>query len=217
MSKNALINRFAIITSMLVLIMVIAFCAPLRIHAAASDNFHVKISYDVENYNDEDSIPPTPNEIINAFCVKLFFIEQAFESRSSDFLLKVFDQFPDKDYLVLTQPHSFIENSLLEKFIKINKKVDSLFGEILFIIHRESLMISLLNVSFATEKDLEDSSSILVPQFGQKALSPISIPQLGQSILGSSIIISEPQLGQFSKSPFTSNPQLLHVTNQSPD
>ena len=112
----------------------------------------------LENYNDENAIPPTPNEIINAFCVKLFFIEQAFESRSSDFLLKVFDQFPDKDYLVLTQPHSFIENSLLENFIKINKKVDSLFGEILFIIHRESLMISLLNVNFASEKDLEEAS-----------------------------------------------------------
>ena len=123
----------------------------------------------LENYNDENDIPPTPNEIINAFCVKLFFIEQAFESRSSDFLLKVFDQFPDKDYLVLTQPHSFIENSLLEKFIKINKKVDSLFGEILFIIHRESLMISLLNVNFATEKDLEEASYLFEDLGPQRA------------------------------------------------
>ena len=123
----------------------------------------------LENFNDENGIPPTPNEIINAFCVKLFFIEQAFESRSSDFLLKVFDQFPDKDYLVLTQPHSFIENSLLEKFIKINKKVDSLFGEILFIIHRESLMISLLNVNFATEKDLEEASYLFEDLGPQRA------------------------------------------------
>ena len=123
----------------------------------------------LENYNDENAIPPTPNEIINAFCVKLFFIEQAFESRSSDFLLKVFDQFPDKDYLVLTQPHSFIENSLLENFIKINKKVDSLFGEILFIIHRESLMISLLNVNFATEKDLEEASYLFEDLGPQRA------------------------------------------------
>ena len=123
----------------------------------------------LENYNDENEIPPTPNEIINAFCVKLFFIEQAFESRSSDFLLKVFDQFPDKDYLVLTQPHSFIENSLLENFIKISKKVDSLFGEILFIIHRESLMISLLNVNFATEKDLEEASYLFEDLGPQRA------------------------------------------------
>jgi len=135
----------------------------------ASKASYEKYKEILENYNDEDSIPPTPNEIINAFCVKLFFIEQAFESRSSDFLLKVFDQFPDKDYLVLTQPHSFIENSLLEKFIKINKKVDSLFGEILFIIHRESLMISLLNVSFATEKDLEESSYLFEDLGPQRA------------------------------------------------
>ena len=56
-----------------------------------------RMGISVENYNDENDIPPTPNEVINAFCVKLFFIEQAFESRSSDFLLKVFDQFPDHD------------------------------------------------------------------------------------------------------------------------
>ena len=135
----------------------------------ASQASYEKYKEILENYNDENAIPPTPNEIINAFCVKLFFIEQAFESRSSDFLLKVFDQFPDKDYLVLTQPHSFIENSLLENFIKINKKVDSLFGEILFIIHRESLMISLLNVNFATEKDLEEASYLFEDLGPQRA------------------------------------------------
>ena len=135
----------------------------------ASQASYEKYKEILETYNDENAIPPTPNEIINAFCVKLFFIEQAFESRSSDFLLKVFDQFPDKDYLVLTQPHSFIENSLLENFIKINKKVDSFFGEILFIIHRESLMISLLNVNFATEKDLEEASYLFEDLGPQRA------------------------------------------------
>ncbi len=122
----------------------------------------------LDNYTDENAIPPTPDEVINAFCVKLFFIEQAFESRSSDFLLKVFDQFPDKDYLVLTQPHSFIENSLLEQFIKIDKKVDSLFGEVLYIIHRESLMISLLKVDFANEDDLK-KSTYLFEQLNDKS------------------------------------------------
>ncbi len=122
----------------------------------------------LDEYNDENSLPPCPNEVINAFCVKLFFIEQAFESRSSDFLLQAFDQFPDKDYLVLTQPHSFIENSLLEKFIKIEKKVDSLFGEVLYIIHRESLMISLLSVNFATEEDLK-ASNYLFDDLGNEA------------------------------------------------
>ena len=47
----------------------------------------------LDSYTYENAIPPTPDEVINAFCIKLFFIEQAFESLSSDFLLKVFDQF----------------------------------------------------------------------------------------------------------------------------
>ena len=47
----------------------------------------------LDSYTYENAIPPTPDEVINDFCVKLFFIEQAFESLSSDFLLKVFDQF----------------------------------------------------------------------------------------------------------------------------
>ena len=134
-----------------------------------SEESYKKYENYLKDYNDESATPPTPNEIINAFCVKLFFIEQAFESRSSDFLLQVFDQFPDKDYLVLTQPHSFIENSLLENFIKINKKVDSLFGEVLFIIHRESLMISLLNVNFATEDDLREASYLFEDLGPQRA------------------------------------------------
>ncbi|MCQ2817206.1 MAG: DUF4821 domain-containing protein, partial [archaeon] len=121
-----------------------------------SDALMEKYKNILDTYTDENAIPPTPNEVQNAFCVKLFFIEQAFESRSSDFLMQAFDLFPDKDYLVLTQPHSFIENSLLENFIKIEKKVDSLFGEVLYIIHRESLMISLLKVDYATEADLKN-------------------------------------------------------------
>lgn len=55
MRKNALINGYTIIVFMLFMIMVIAFCVPLQIHADTTDNFHVKISYDVEEKNDEDT------------------------------------------------------------------------------------------------------------------------------------------------------------------
>jgi hypothetical protein len=115
----------------------------------------------LENYTDLNALPPFPEEVLNAFCVKLFFIEQAFESRSTDFLLKAFDCFPEKDYMVITQPHHFTENALLEPFIKISKKVDSLFPEILYILHRESLLISLMQASFSTIEDLENSIFLL--------------------------------------------------------
>ena len=129
----------------------------IKANLEESEKNYEKYQSYLENYSDENEIPPTPNEVLNAFCVKLFFIEQAFESRSSDFLIQAFDLFPKKDYLVITQPHLFIENSLLENFIKVGKKVDSLFGEVLYVLHRESLMISLLTVNYATEKDLENS------------------------------------------------------------
>ena len=127
----------------------------------SSDQAYEKYSYLLQNYENENEIPPTPAEVLNAFCVKLFFIEQAFESRSSDFLIQAFDSFPDKDYMIITQPHSFFENSLLANFIKVEKKLDSLFGEVLYILHRESLMVSLLRVDFAKEEDLVKSAYLL--------------------------------------------------------
>ena len=36
----------------------------------ASKASYEKYKHILENYNDENEIPPTPNEIINAFCVK---------------------------------------------------------------------------------------------------------------------------------------------------
>ena len=135
-----------------------------------SEKYLVKYNEYLKDYKDETSSPPAPPEVLNAFCVKLFFIEQAFESRSTDFLMQAFDLFPDKDYLVLTQPHSFIENSLLESFIKVNKKVDSLYGEVLYIIHRESLMISLLTVNYADEKDLQKASYLFEQLNGESDL-----------------------------------------------
>jgi len=112
----------------------------------------------LESYEDEKAVIPTNTSVINAFCVNLFFIEQAFESRSADFLIQAFDLFPTKDYLVIFQPHSYYENNLLEPFIKVEKKMDPLFEDLLYIIHRESLMISLLNVNYATKEDLYNST-----------------------------------------------------------
>jgi hypothetical protein len=116
-----------------------------------------KFSKILENYTNSQDLPPFPPDVLNAFCVKLFFIEQAFESRSTDFLLKAFDCFPDKDYMVITQPHNFTENALLEPFLKISKKVDSLFPEILYILHRESLLITLMKAEYSTLTDLQNS------------------------------------------------------------
>ena len=146
----------------------------LKINTKESETKLKKYNYLLENYIDEKQIPPTPSEVLNAFCVKLYFVEQAFESRSIDFLMQAFDLFPDKDYLILTQPHSYFENSLLNSFIKVEKKIDSLFNDMLYIVNRESLMTSLIKFKYADSNDLL-KSAYLFDNFGDDADSHYKI------------------------------------------
>ena len=63
----------------------------------------------VEGLDDQTSIPDAPDSLKNAFAVTLFCMEAAFDSRSSDFLQHAFNEFPDRDYLILLQPHTVVE------------------------------------------------------------------------------------------------------------
>ncbi len=67
-------------------------------------------------------------------------MEAAFDSRSKDFLKYAFDRFPDRDYLIVTQPHTVAENSLLQKFTLVQKKPENTFTHVLYIIHRDQLL-----------------------------------------------------------------------------
>ena len=67
-------------------------------------------------------------------------MEAAFDSQSKEFLKYAFDLFPDRDYLIVTQPHTVSENSLLQKFTLITKKPENTFSHVLYILHRDSLM-----------------------------------------------------------------------------
>ena len=58
----------------------------------------------------------------------------------------------------MTQPHSYTENNLLSMFVKVEKRKESLFNDILYIIHRESLMISLIEMKYSTKDDLVKST-----------------------------------------------------------
>jgi len=58
----------------------------------------------------------------NAFAVTLFCMEAAFDCRSRDFLKYAFESFPDRDYLIVSQPHTVAESSLLNKFTLVQKQ-----------------------------------------------------------------------------------------------
>jgi hypothetical protein len=67
----------------------------------------------VRYVGDLETIPDPPEKAKNAFAITLFCMEAAFDSRSKDFLKHAFSRFPDRDYLIVTQPHTVAENSLL--------------------------------------------------------------------------------------------------------
>ena len=100
-------------------------------------------------------IPDPPEKAKNAFAITLFCMEAAFDSRSKDFLKHAFDRFPDRDYLIVTQPHTVAENSLLQKFTLVSKKAENTFSHVLYIIHRDSLLEEDLQISRAVKEDIE--------------------------------------------------------------
>jgi hypothetical protein len=81
---------------------------------------------------------PDPNESAkNAFAVTLFCMESMFDNRSKDFLKYAFDMFPDRDYLIVTQPHTIAETALLNKFSIVPKKSENTFAHVLYVLHRD--------------------------------------------------------------------------------
>ena len=64
----------------------------------------------VEKLDNLTAIPEAPDSLKNAFAITLFCMEAAFDSRSTDFLKYAFDEYPDRDYLIVTQPHTVVES-----------------------------------------------------------------------------------------------------------
>ena len=59
--------------------------------------------------------------LTNAFCVSVFCMDESFESRSSDFLHAAFAAFPEREYAVLTLPHTIAEFSLVNSFSQVQQ------------------------------------------------------------------------------------------------
>lgn len=95
-----------------------------------------------------------PASASNAFVVILFCIDEQFEHRSIDFLPFAFSLFPDKDYVILTQPFSVPESTLLQNFIQVPKKKNSTFEHTLYIFHRDSLLGNSVRVRRSELRDL---------------------------------------------------------------
>eukprot|EP01022_Parablepharisma_sp_SALTPOND_P008302 TRINITY_DN1355_c0_g1_i1.p1 TRINITY_DN1355_c0_g1~~TRINITY_DN1355_c0_g1_i1.p1 ORF type:complete len:1491 (-),score=241.80 TRINITY_DN1355_c0_g1_i1:5780-10252(-) len=117
----------------------------------------------VKTLNDLETIPEAPEKAKNAFAITIFILEAAFESRGCDFLQFAFDLFPDKDYMIITQPHNVPESSLLKSFTLIDKKPESTFSHVLYVLHRDSLLGNQLKVRLAEPGDYGKTREFLQP------------------------------------------------------
>ena len=91
----------------------------------------------------------------NAFAVTLFCMESMFDCRSKDFLRYAFDMFPDRDYLIVTQPHTIAETALLSKFSNVSKKPENTFSHVLYVLHRDQLFEQDMHVTRTTKNDID--------------------------------------------------------------
>ena len=102
-----------------------------------------------EDLTDLNALPDIPIDVHNAIAINLFCIDEKYESRSIDFLEYAFSLFPDRDYIILTQPHIVHESLLLQSFIQIPKKKNAIFDDVLYIFHKDAFLASLIAVKIS--------------------------------------------------------------------
>jgi hypothetical protein len=74
-----------------------------------------------------DEFPEIPYEYNNGIVVNLFCIDEMFEARSLDFVEYAFTLFPERDYIIITQPFTIPESTLVKHFIQVPRKKNSTF------------------------------------------------------------------------------------------
>lgn len=135
------------------------------------DNKEELYKHTVEYLDDLDTIPEPPEMAKNAFCLVLYCIDEAFDSFGIEFLETAFEQFPEREYMIITQPHTCPENSLMSFFTLVDKKPSNTFSHVLYIMHRDCLMYKNLKVQRATERDLDKADYLLSTQNHPEELS----------------------------------------------
>jgi len=165
----------------------------------------------VAEIQDLDTIPDPPASALNAFAITLFCMEAAFDSRSKDFLKYAFDRFPDRDYLIVTQPHTVAENSLLQKFTLVPKKAENTFTHVLYIVHRDALLEMDLYVERAVAADLErvkelvadlDEREAMLESFYDATVNPDSgyfgfVARIDEEVVGAFVLAKDVNLDYY--------------------
>ena len=111
-----------------------------------------------------------PDSAKNAICINIFFIDQLFECRAIDFLPFAFNLFPDKEYVILTQPHTVEESVLLQSFIQVPKKQDTNFEHVLYIFNKVNLLSNYISIRRSLKEDIEDGAYLIENTINKKEM-----------------------------------------------
>ncbi|XP_042645319.1 cilia- and flagella-associated protein 61 [Tyto alba] len=117
------------------------------------DTKDIKASSTLLLETEEGAFHPVYRGASNAFCIRLFCIDEKHKTRSLDFLHYVFKLFPDRDFCVTLVPHHVPEFHLIQSFVRIVPFCTSRFGYELYVFHRAGLLKS-FKVRRATTNDL---------------------------------------------------------------
>lgn len=138
-------------------------------------------------------------------CITLFCLDENYQARVSDFLPAIFAIYPDKEYCILTQPHTCPESRLLSMFTLALPRPTSEFTHVLYYVHRDSVSIPLA-VRWAEEKDLsqikklvehlDDSSPVLSSisdaisaRTSAMAVSRVSLKSMSEQLTDQSLYV----------------------------
>lgn len=89
-----------------------------------------------------------------AVCVTLFCLKSEYSHRAGDFLTPIFERFPDKDYLLLTQPFTSPTAPLLQHFVQVPPRPHSTFGHVLYVLTRAAF-VGAFSLRQAVQDDIE--------------------------------------------------------------
>mmetsp|Transcript_104630 Transcript_104630/g.197075 ORF Transcript_104630/g.197075 Transcript_104630/m.197075 type:complete len:1537 (-) Transcript_104630:70-4680(-) len=81
-----------------------------------------------------------PQHAKDVFCVNMCCLDQAYQTQALDFLLPAFSLYPNKDYCIITQPHTAPNTPLLNAFTIVPPQPQNTFSHVLYLIHRAALL-----------------------------------------------------------------------------
>ncbi|PHJ24890.1 hypothetical protein CSUI_001260, partial [Cystoisospora suis] len=106
-----------------------------RLSRAALEHFAI-------TYNTPGWLQKLPTEHKNAFAINVFGLEKQWHSQALELILPAFSVFKEKDYCLILQPPSAPVLPFMRYFSAEKKKPKSSFSQLLFVLHRQALLVT---------------------------------------------------------------------------